>query len=379
MSTPLRVFRMLPVAATLGVALFAAQPLEAQQGEGVPLGSLGGLARNAAGEPLVGVQVTIEGFSTRATTRDNGEFHIAGIPAGTVRIIARRLGYLPARRELVIPVGATLRVELIMRPAPAEMAPVTVTARREPFDSRLSGFRQRAESQAAGYIFTREKIERTSNRSTFDLIRTVPGVRIVTNGRGAAIEQSLRFRSNRCPPVVFIDGFAASAAEFDLSTIDLNMVEGVEVYTSGTSLPPEFFTVARGLEQCGVIAIWSRPTQLRRPRPALSADAERAEARRGALAANAVDDVAYPLGARALEIVYPDSLWRESTAGEVTVEFVVDDRGELAWPSLKVVNETHPYFTRAVLEALALVSWEPARLGGRRVAQLVVMPVRFSR
>lgn len=361
----------------LGVLVLSAGTLGAQEGAGA-VGTLQGTARTDAGEPVAGVTIVIEGFAPRATTRDDGSFILGGIPAGTIRLTARRLGYSPARRELTITAGATLRVDLTLRVASTEMAPIAVTARREPYDSRLSGFKARAESRSAGYIFTRDRIEASANRNTLDLVRSVPGVRIMAGQRGSGQSRTVRFRSNRCPPTVFIDGFAASAGEFDLESVDLNMVEGIEIYLSSTSLPPEFFAVSRGLEQCGVIAIWSRPTQLRTPRPRLPADAQAAETRRNAFAADAVDEVAYIRGGDP-EVVYPDSLWRAETSGAVTVEFVVDERGRLDWSSLLVVNETHPYFTRAVLEALAPTQWEAARRGGRRVAQLVRLPVRFSR
>lgn len=341
-------------------------------------GTLAGTVKTDAGVAVVGAQVVVEGFDGRALTREDGSFSLTGVPAGTVRATARRLGYRPGRREIVVPAGGTARVDFVLLANATEMVPISVTARKEPYDARLSGFRDRAEKRATGYLFTREQIERSANRSTMDLVRGIPGVRIMSNPRGAGQARSVRFRSNRCPPLVFIDGMAASAGEFDLETLDLNMVEGVEVYLSSSSMPPEFFAVSQGQEQCGVIAVWSRPTQLRAPRPRRPADAEASESRRSAYAADAVDEAAFTLGGEP-EIVYPDSLWRESAAGEVTLEFVVDERGRLDWSSLKVVNETHPFFTRAVLEALAMARWEPARLSGRRVAQLVRYPVRFSR
>jgi TonB family protein len=377
-STPGSRFRLSLWSAAGALALCA--QLGGAQGvlPGALSGTLAGTVKTDAGAVVVGAQVVVEGFEGRTVTREDGTFSLAGVPAGTVRATARRLGYRPGRREVVVPAGGTARVDFVLIRNPTEMTPIAVTARKEPYDARLSGFRDRVEKRASGYLFTREQIERSANRSTMDLVRGIPGVRIMTNPRGTGQARSVRFRSNRCPPLVFIDGMAASTGEFDLETLDLNMVEGVEVYLSSTSMPPEFFAVSRGQEQCGVIAVWSRPTQLRTPRPRRPADAEEAESRRAALPADSVDEAAFTLGGDP-EIVYPDSLWRESAAGEVTLEFVVDDRGRLDWSSLKVVNETHPYFTRAVLEALASARWEAARLGGRRVAQLVRYPVRFAR
>lgn len=361
-------------ALTLGAGMLDAQSVL----PGALSGTLEGTVKTDAGVALVGAEVVVEGFEGRTLTRADGSFSLAGVPAGRVRTTARRLGYRPGRREIVVPAGGTAQIDFVLIRNPTEMTPIAVTARKEPYDARLSGFRDRVEKRASGYLFTREQIERTANRSTMDLVRGIPGVRIISNPRGTGQARSVRFRSNRCPPLVFIDGMAASAGEFDLETLDLNMVEGVEVYLSSTSMPPEFFAVSRGQEQCGVIAVWSRPTQLRAPRPRRAEDAESSESRLTAYAADSVDEAAFTLGGDP-EIIYPDSLWRESAAGEVTLEFVVDARGRLDWSSLKVVNETHPYFTRAVMEALASARWEPARRGGSRVAQLVRYPVHFSR
>lgn len=360
--------------AAAGVVLLAGS-LQAQAAGGI--GALQGVVRSATGTAVVGAEVTVEGVARRAVTGQDGRFVLVGLPAGTVQVRVRGVGYTPVTRELVIPAGEALRAEFELARAPLEMAPVVVTERRQPYDSRLAGFRARAENKSSGYIFTRERIEQTANRSALDLLRGIPGVRFSGGGRELGRPQSIRFRSNRCPPVVFIDGHAASVAEFDLSTLDLNMVEGVEVYMSSTTLPPEFFAVSQGLEQCGVVAIWSRPAQARPPRVRQTAEAEAAEARRLALPANEVDEMAFTLGGEP-EIVYPDSLWRERAQGNVTLEFVVNERGRLDWSTLKVVAESHPYFTRAVMEALAASRWEPARKDGRRVAQLVILPVEFA-
>ncbi len=364
-------YRSVLLLAVLGAALGA---------QGAPpaaVGTVQGTVRSASGVVIVGAEVMVEGSLFRAQTGEDGRFSLAGLPAGTVRVTARRLGYQPQRRELVVPAGATATVDFRLATTPIQMEAISVTARREPSDSRLTGFRMRAETQSAGTIFTRDRIEQSPNRSTMDLLRTVPGFRLIPAARGSGQSSTIRFRANRCPPVVFIDGHAAGATEFDLETIDLHMVEGIEVYPTSTSLPAEFFTATRG-EQCGVIAIWSRPAQPRPPRPRPPAEAVAAEARQAARKADEVDQVAYTLGGNP-EVVYPDSLWRTSTPGEVLLEFVVDARGRLEWSTLLVVNETHPYFTRAVLEALMLARWEPAKVGTRRVAQLVVLPVRFVR
>lgn len=354
--------------------VFASAAAQAAGGVGI----IAGTVQSSTGTPIVGAEVFAQGTRIRATTGEDGSFRLSDLPHGTIVLTTRRLGYSPVNRSVLVRTEEVTRVEILLRVAPVAMQPIQVSARREPADSRLAGFRQRAEQGSSGHIITRERIERSANRSVLDIMRSVPGVRVNPGARGGGQARTVRFRSNRCPPVVFIDGFAASAAEFDLESVDLNMVEGIEVYMSSTSLPPEFFAVARGLEQCGVIAIWSRPAQPRPPRARPREAAESAPARDAAKAANEVDEIAYILGG-ALEVIYPDSLWRTATEGQVRLEFVVDARGRLDWSTLVVQEESHPYFGQAVLAALAGVSWEAAKLNGRRVPQLVILPVQFVR
>src|SRR5262245_17011933 len=82
------------VAALLAIALPAA---EAQQQEAVP--GLGGLVRSNVG-PLDSARVyayqVTELTITRAVTDDQGHFLFATLPAGVYKIIAHKVGFVPA-------------------------------------------------------------------------------------------------------------------------------------------------------------------------------------------------------------------------------------------------------------------------------------------
>jgi TonB family protein len=295
-----------------------------------------------------------------------------------VRLLARRIGFSASRRDILGVPGEVLRIDWVLRSSAATMDAITVVGRREPSDSRLAGFRARAEAKSAGHFVTRERIEQSGSRNVLDALRGIPGVRMGALARGPG--RTVRLRGARCPPLVFLDGFPAAATEFELESIDLNMVEGLEVYPSSSSLPPEFFS-ARGLEQCGVIAIWSRPAQARRPRAQAvvqrgdSVAAERVRAR--AHTADQVDQMAELTGGTPA-IVYPDSLHRANVRGEATLEFVVGADGKVDWRTLRVVSATHPLFAEALRQALSAARWLPARAGGSPVAQLVVLPAVFD-
>lgn len=342
-------------------------------------GTVRGVVRDERGAPVVSAEVQWLPSGQVVRTRDDGTYVLSGAPIGKVVVRARRLGYLPAQREVTIADGGTASVILLLPRAPQQMAVLSVNARREPSDGRLAGFRERAEAKRGGHYITRDKIEQTGNRSLIDAFRGIPGIRFGAPLRGNTGRQ-IRFRSNGCPPVVFIDGFAATAADFDFESIDLNMVEGIEMYPSSSSVPPDLMA-SRGLEQCGVVAIWSRPVPPRPPK-SRSTEERRAElvqelAAGKVLTAEQVDEQA-ALTNGDLEVVYPEALWRTGVDGTATVEFVVDDRGRLDWGTLIVVSATEQAFGRAVVEALVTSRWAAATKAQKPVSQLMLLTIEFT-
>jgi TonB family protein len=59
------------------------------------------------------------------------------------------------------------------------------------------------------------------------------------------------------------------------------------------------------------------------------------------------------------------------------VQFVVNEDGRYDSGSLKVLNSSNPAFTSAVKEALPGMRFSAARVGGRKVRQLVQLPFEF--
>ncbi len=74
---------------------------------------------------------------------------------------------------------------------------------------------------------------------------------------------------------------------------------------------------------------------------------------------------------------YPESLRSSGIEGEVVVQFVVNENGRYESGSLKVLRSSNPAFTAAVKEALPNMRFAAARVGGRKVKQLVEQPFEF--
>ena len=76
--------------------------------------------------------------------------------------------------------------------------------------------------------------------------------------------------------------------------------------------------------------------------------------------------------------VYPEELEKARIEGEVIVQFVLDPTGSPDMQSIKVVKSSHPLFTAAVRKTLPSMRFEPARVDGRAVRQLVQVPFGFK-
>ena len=81
---------LLLLAGALLCAAASLTPLSAQQ----PTGTITGqVVDSATRQPLADVSVVVEGTRRGAVTRADGTFTIAGVPAGTHTVRARRIGY----------------------------------------------------------------------------------------------------------------------------------------------------------------------------------------------------------------------------------------------------------------------------------------------
>ncbi|MEP6731209.1 MAG: energy transducer TonB [bacterium] len=75
--------------------------------------------------------------------------------------------------------------------------------------------------------------------------------------------------------------------------------------------------------------------------------------------------------------VYPSELMKEGTEGGVFVRFVVDTSGRADPATIEIVRSTHPLFTQSVRQAVPLMMFSAASVGGRHVRQAVEQNFEF--
>ena len=75
---------------------------------------------------------------------------------------------------------------------------------------------------------------------------------------------------------------------------------------------------------------------------------------------------------------YPDILRQAGVEGDVLATFVVDTTGRADPASFKVLRATHELFANAVKQALPAMRFTAAKVGGKKVRQLVQQPFSFA-
>jgi outer membrane receptor protein involved in Fe transport len=95
-------------------------------------GKISGTVTTAAtGEPLVGLNITIEKTTMGTITDDNGEYSIINVPPGTYRLRASMLGYEPmVIQDLVVSVNRTTIADFKLKEGVIEEKEVVVTVER---------------------------------------------------------------------------------------------------------------------------------------------------------------------------------------------------------------------------------------------------------
>jgi len=353
------------------IAFAAATRVPAQTAQTATL-TVRGEVTDSTGAAVVGAQVSV-GATGTVVTGEDGHFTLPSVPIGKTHIAVRRLGFRPVAIDLNL-ITEPGFLPIVLAAIPEALSAVTVQARREVFDTRLSGFNVR-KTRGMGYFLTRDQIEHTTSSHLVDALRSFPGVRVL-NLRNA-LGRSVSLGGANCPPLVFLDGFPATAGPLDLDGIELGSLEGVEVYAGSTGVPPELIG-PRGLDRCGVIALWSAPS---RPRRSASeqqeVDVDELVAKGAVFTANQVDRQAtYEEGSGVP--VYPEALAKAQVRGRVVVAVVVSARGGVEPGTISVVTTTDTSFSKAAVDAAVRAQFAPAMLHGKAVRQLVRLPFEFN-
>ena len=365
-------------ASTVALALLAAFPDSLASAQSAPNGGAGaiqGRVVDSSGSGIADVHISVPGAPVMAVSDARGEFRIANVPAGPRTVRTRRIGFRPDSVLVMVTAGRATEANVRLVATPQHVTPVIVTAARTSHTGRLRSFYERRE-KGLGRFFSAEDIAARRPRVVTDLIRTIPGARLI-NHNGARI---VTFRDHRCLPLVWVDGSPASTAYLDPDLFTPSSLAGIEVYAGLSTVPPEL-TLARGKSSCGVIALWTNVPEPRGTSTPRKVTAEDLSLLVASLSLFTADQVEVPAGLdnnSPLQPVYPEAALRDGLTGRVVAEFIVETNGRPDMDSFAAVMSSDPRFTESVRRAVGAARFRPAKHGGRNVRQLLQLPFTFT-
>ena len=224
--------------------------------------------------PIAGASLTISGLPRTAFANALGYYVVPGIPAGHHSLLVRAFGYSPLSADLEVAAGDTLDVELLLTPDITVLAPLVARAQSTPFiQGRLEDFERRRKS-GFGKFLDRTALAAIEPASLERVIRTTPGVRIVSacnrymamtmrQGHGGGQDNRMTCLLNWfCPLAVYVDGallWSPGMTELppDIAPIMARELEAVEVYRGPSETPVEYQGTGSA---CGVLMLWTRVT-----------------------------------------------------------------------------------------------------------------------
>ncbi len=357
-------------------ASLAAMPNRARAQDQLPPGATSVSVRDSLGRSISGAELTVDGTSVRGVTDDRGEIRFTAVRGGPATVRIRRLGFKPKNVDVIVDPRVPATSIVTLSPIAQVLAPIVVKGGTN-YTGRMAGFYQRRDL-GIGHFISRERLEHDNPAELTDALRRLPGVQITST---RTIRNAVRFRGNggSCWPLVWLDGAPLPSAEFDIDFLSPQSIEGIEVYSGVSQIPPQFMG-ARGLGSCGVIVVWSREGERRQKKRKKAVTATELAEMVASLKVYTPDQVDVPARGDSLsrpQPQYPEALLFTGVPGQVLAEFVVDTLGHVELDTFGVISSTNPKFTEAVQRALPEWAYAPAMLQGKRVRQLVQQPFTF--
>ena len=211
-----------------------------------PRARVTGVVRNETGTPVPGALVVLVGAGVEGETDARGVYALAGLPAGTHALEVRRIGFAPARAIVDLARGRESRRDIVIDDHISVLAPIRILASGDP---RLTptGFAERRRVGLGDYI-TRAEIEARRPAVTSDLLRAMPGIRLVPVGHA---KWDVRMRGG-CRPQVYLDGVRIMNFDTLDAVVVPQHIAAMEIYASAGEAPAAFAGAS-----CGSIVVWT--------------------------------------------------------------------------------------------------------------------------
>lgn len=222
---------------------------------------LTGRVRTPDGQPVGRVQLQAMGSTLLTLTDSLGQFRFRDLPPGPYFIRARKVGYEPvvftATLRAVDSLDAAITLTPLVGVGSTRLDTMRVTAEYDRLSRRLRGFNARKATLRGLYI-DRAEIAMRRPQLLSDLLRGRPNITVQRNNEADTqiFGPRLSISSGYCPMALILDGTLIPTVQGRIdAVVPIDMVAGIEVYPTGTSVPSEF---ARPETDCGVVIVWTR-------------------------------------------------------------------------------------------------------------------------
>ena len=236
--------------------------------------------------PIRDAEVSVPALGLRTLTDSLGTFLLRGVPLGRQVVRVRRLGYESIVTILTFAPNDTLDREFGLASLATKLPEVEVrgsaalirTGKLSEFDRRrASGF---------GHFITQAQLEKSEGRLTSDVLRTLPGLKLMRDprkptqwyvGNSRGVQSFLRNQDSICMAGIIVDGATVydgsgddveivniggrpverpvAAEPFNVNSIPPGEIAGIEYYAGAATMPAELNSTRN---TCGLLVIWTR-------------------------------------------------------------------------------------------------------------------------
>ncbi|HJQ21424.1 MAG TPA: SusC/RagA family TonB-linked outer membrane protein [Gemmatimonadaceae bacterium] len=178
--------------------------LSATQAGAQGTGNISGkVVDSASAQPLVGVQVTVDGTDRRGLTREDGGYMITGVSEGSHVVRARRIGYAGRSATVSVSAASTATADFALAQQVAALSEVVVTGYGTQRREAISGSVSTVDADAANVGVITNANQMLQGR--------VAGVQMVTNSGEPGAGAQIRIRGGTSisasnDPLYVIDG-----------------------------------------------------------------------------------------------------------------------------------------------------------------------------
>ncbi|MEO8030251.1 MAG: TonB-dependent receptor [Gemmatimonadota bacterium] len=211
-------------------------------------GTIKGQVSDSAGGRIAGATITVEGTVLRTTASSRGTYELQGVPAGTLVLRAKAIGYLPTTLTTTLSRSDIITLDFVLARNPIELAPTEVVIGSRAHHAAAD------ELAVPVDVYTAEDVHSQGTSETGQILAALsPSVNVphqsVTDGndivrpftlRGLSPDHTLvlvnGWRRHQTALVnTFPYGSGAGSSGVDLNAIPGGAIERIEVLRDGAS------------------------------------------------------------------------------------------------------------------------------------------------